>query len=66
VSRGDQAAANARLIAAAPELLAALKKVGCRMAKVYLHGRTCLEVLADEPEREPCFVCAAIAKAEAK
>lgn len=50
---------DARLIAAAPDLLAALKRVGCQEEGM----------CGIAPEHFPdgrCFVCAAIAKAEGK
>lgn len=49
-----EAVANTHLIAAAPELLAALRRVGCMDAGSC--GR-------DEPDGL-CFTCAAVAKAE--
>lgn len=51
----DANEANARLIAAAPDLLASLK----RIADGHLGCGECSSA-------DPCFVCAAIAKAEGK
>lgn len=63
-STGAECVRRTEMIASAPDLLAALERVGCRSARVYANGNTCEERLAVDPDGvDRCHVCAAIAKA---